>query len=101
MLGRLLRHKLINRGNLRYALEGYQFVRQPYGNKHLTNARLVLQEFEYRGPSGNDPAKATEFIRKLFDQTAALLPSRPEADVKRAIDFFEAKLGAISGGSST
>jgi hypothetical protein len=85
ILSRILSAPATTRASLPLALEAYQAVRQPYGNSLVLNARLALREFQYDGPNAGDMGRVKETIRGIFDESARVGGSGPEADAKKAV----------------
>ncbi|KAF8526223.1 hypothetical protein BU17DRAFT_40692 [Hysterangium stoloniferum] len=88
-LATILRSKNTTRRTLSLALEAYQNARRPYGNNLVANARRVLREFQYSGSYGSDTAKATDVIRRKFEESSAVGRSGPASDVEKAIFWME------------
>jgi salicylate hydroxylase len=80
------------RESLPLALEAYQAVRQPYGNRLVLNARLSLREFQYNGPNGSDMMRIKENIGQIFEESARVGGSGPEADAEKAISWLKGRV---------
>ena len=91
MLAHILRAGMTTRTSLPLALEAYQAVRRPYGNKHIVDARLVLHEFQYNAPHGGDMMRIKEAIRRIFEESAGIGRGQtgPGADANRGVFWME------------
>ncbi|KAF8532306.1 hypothetical protein JB92DRAFT_1311780 [Gautieria morchelliformis] len=92
VLSRILRARITTRASLPLALEAFQAVRRPYGNKHVVDARRALREFQYNAPHGDDMVRITEAIQRLFEESAGIGgrdQTGPEADANRGIFWME------------
>jgi salicylate hydroxylase len=92
VLSRILRARITTRARLPLALEAYQAVRRPYGNKLVVDSRHALREFQYNAPHGGDMAGVTEAIRRIFEESAGIGGqdrTGPEADANRGIFWME------------
>ena len=97
VLARILRASITTRTSLPLALEAYQAVRRPYGNKHVIDARLVLHEFQYNAPHGGDMTRIREAIRKFFEENAGIGRGQtgPDADANRGVFWMEVQLRTL------
>ncbi|KAF8589911.1 FAD/NAD(P)-binding domain-containing protein [Ramaria rubella] len=88
VLSRILGSPAATRATLPLALDVFQHIRRPYGNKLVINARLALREFQLDGPSGNDLPRVAWSLNKVFDEAARVGGSGPEADGDRAVSLL-------------
>lgn len=93
-MSRILGADATTRETLPVALEAFQVARQPYGNRLIHHSRLVLQEFQYHGPSGNDMALVKESLSRTFEE-AAIGGSGPEADADKAISWLVERVSEL------
>lgn len=91
VLSRILRASITTRASLPLALEAFQAVRRPYGNKHIVDARLVLQEFQYNAPHGGDMGRVRDAIRRIFEEAAGIGRGQtgPDEDANRGVFWME------------
>jgi salicylate hydroxylase len=92
VLARILSADITTRASLPLALEAYQAVRRPYGNKLVMDARLALREFQYNSTHGGDMMHIKESIRHIFEEAVGIGgrdQTGPKDDANRGIFWME------------
>lgn len=92
MLARILCADITTRASLPLALQAYEAVRRPYGNKLVMDARLALREFQYNTTHGGDMMRIKEGIRNIFEESAGIRgrdQTGPKDDANRGIFWME------------
>lgn len=83
------------RETLPLALQAYEHIRLPYGNRLLVTVRRAVRAFQFSGPEGDDMRKVQRTIHHAFEESGGVGESGPLADANKAIAMLQRR---VSGG---